>query len=251
MRVVGYFRPGLVQRARLGRRAARPVAARALPADPHRLLTVHDPAGCAGCSNELADRIRRVHTRVSSTVTRRCGMAERGAPGPSRGSWRCSSATGTPCEDEELRSSGAPRRARLRDLARARRRADDDRPRRWRPCGCTRYRRHGHASRRRHLDDRAVTSPWCPIRRCPAAVIGACQRRRDEHDAGAPGRHVRPAPAGAGDKPRGLASRRCCAPVGFADGTRRGAARRRLPARAVGGPSGSGKTNLLLTMIAR
>ncbi len=51
-------------RARLGRRAAHRVAARALPADPHRPAHRARPGHLEGLLDELADRIRRVHTRV-------------------------------------------------------------------------------------------------------------------------------------------------------------------------------------------
>ena len=72
------------------------------------LLTVHDPGNLEGLLDELSDRIRRVHTRVlvdghpSSQA-----LARDGDSGPSRGSSRCSSATGAPLARRSgARSSG-------------------------------------------------------------------------------------------------------------------------------------------------
>jgi len=64
MRVVGHFRPGLVQLHvwDVGRLTGSLPGL--YPLTRTGLLTVHDPGELAGLLNELSDRIRRVHTRV-------------------------------------------------------------------------------------------------------------------------------------------------------------------------------------------
>ena len=75
------------------------LAARPLPAHPHRPAHRARPRRPAGLLDELADRIRRVHTRVlvgrAPVAARRWPRRRR--PRPSRGSSRCSSATARRC----------------------------------------------------------------------------------------------------------------------------------------------------------
>ncbi len=69
------------------------------------LLTVHDPGDLEGLLDELSDRIRRVHTRVlvgGHPSLQALARADAGRA-PSRGSSRCSSATGTPLGEEDRR----------------------------------------------------------------------------------------------------------------------------------------------------
>ena len=64
MRVVGYFRPGLVQLHVWDVGQFTGSLPGLYPLTRTGLLTVHDPGNLGGLLDELSDRIRRVHTRV-------------------------------------------------------------------------------------------------------------------------------------------------------------------------------------------
>jgi hypothetical protein len=64
MRVMGYFRPGLVQLHVWDVGQFRGSLPGLYPLTRTGLLTVHDPGSLTGLLEELSDRIRRVHTRV-------------------------------------------------------------------------------------------------------------------------------------------------------------------------------------------
>src|SRR3954447_7017368 len=64
MRVVGYFRPGLVQLHVWDVGQFTGSLPGLYPLTRTGLLTVHDPGSLGGLLDELSDRIRRVHTRV-------------------------------------------------------------------------------------------------------------------------------------------------------------------------------------------
>jgi hypothetical protein len=64
MRVMGYFRPGLIQLHVWDVGQFRGSLPGLYPLTRTGLLTVHDPGSLSGLLEELSDRIRRVHTRV-------------------------------------------------------------------------------------------------------------------------------------------------------------------------------------------
>ena len=257
MRVIGYFRPGLVQLHVWDVGQFTGSLPGLYPLTRTGLLTVHDPGGLAGLLDELSDRIRRVHTRVlvgGLPVAGGAGPA-RAARAPSRGSMAVLLGNRGRWRDEDQRQLQrvAARRSGLRDLGRPRRRAADDRRagRDGPPPGGARRtgRRRGRGD---HADDRAAR-----LRRARPA---AAARRRSPtvcHDDRRRARALRTRIGTFGDLlPRDssgpvVAVRAVRAPVGFAEGmpvssTLADAS----PHALIGGPSGSGKTNLLLTMIA-
>ena len=130
MRVVGYFRPGLVQLHVWDVGQFTGSLPGLYPLTSTGLLTVHDPGSLAGLLDELSDRIRRVHTRV--LVGGLPSLAEQARQGgdPHRAVGR-GGAAGQPQGAGRGRPAPAParpaRRSGVRDLGRTGRRAADDR----------------------------------------------------------------------------------------------------------------------------
>ena len=251
LRAVGYFRPGLVYVHVWDVGQLTGSLPGLYPLTRTGLLTVHDPGNLEGLLDELADRIRRVHTRVLVDGHPSLQVLAREAhqwPEP----WVVAVLVGdgTPLKDEELvrrvlrgglacgislvlvdvpMTIGAPlETVRLHSV----------------PDGT------GHATvavtsmTGRHVT--VVPDPPLPRK----DVIGACRAVADEHDRwrtrAATFERLLPEE---GDKPRD-SRKALCAPVGFVDGDPRELLLADVsPHVLVGGPSGSGKTNLLLTMI--
>ena len=240
-------------RARVGRRPAHRVAARPLPADPHRPADRARP----GAAARAAGRAVRPHPPGAHPgagrrppVAARAGRGEAGGA-PSRGWSRCCSATGNALREEDQRQLQRVARGGLACgiSARAASTSRSRSTRRWRPSG-VRRRRHGPATLHddRQARDGHARPAAAPRRTCtaPAAAIA------DEHERAGARRvaHVRRPAARTGSGDARTRRRASCAPVGFAEGepvdVRLGDA---SPHALIGGPSGSGKTNLLLRMI--
>jgi S-DNA-T family DNA segregation ATPase FtsK/SpoIIIE len=215
------------------------------------LLTVHDPGNLEGLLDELADRIRRVHTRVLVDGHPSLQALARDAqqwPEP----WVVAVLVGdgTPLRDEELvqrvlrgglacgislvlvdvpMTIGAPlETVRLNSV------------------------RDGAVSAT--VATSSMTGPHVTVLPDPPLprkdVIAACRAVAEKHDEwrsrAATFERLLPGPH---DKPS-KSQKALCAPVGFVDGDPRELLLADVsPHVLVGGPSGSGKTNLLLTMI--
>ena len=250
LRAVGYFRPGLVYVHVWDIGQLTGSLPGLYPLTRTGLLTVHDPGNLEGLLDELADRIRRVHTRVLVDGHPSLQVLAREAhqwPEP----WVVAVLVGdgTPLKDEEL-VQRVLRGGLACGFPRARRRADDHRA----PLETVRLHSvpagTGHATvavtsmTGRHVT--VVPDPPLPRK----DVIDACRAVADEHDRwrtrAATFERLLPE---RGDKPRD-SRKALCAPVGFVDGDPRELLLADVsPHVLVGGPSGSGKTNLLLTMI--
>jgi hypothetical protein len=258
LRVLGYFRPGLVQVHvwDVGRLTGSLPGL--YPLTRTGLLTVHDPGSLDGLLDELSDRIRRVHTRVLVG-----GMASLAA---------LARETGTRTEPWVV-AVLLGNRAAL---------GDDDRHRLQRvlrggpACGISvvlvdvpltiaapvetvRLREvplPGDADGSRVVATTTMTGPHITVVPDPplprAAVTEVCHGVADEHERWRTRvgtfRDLLPPDTrwGRSSSVSGL-----CAPIGFAEGVAVDLVLADAsPHALVGGPSGSGKTNLLLTMIA-
>jgi DNA segregation ATPase FtsK/SpoIIIE, S-DNA-T family len=256
MRVIGYFRPGLVQVHVWDVGQFTGSLPGLYPLTRTGLLTVHDPGNLAGLLDELSDRIRRVHTRVL--------------------------VGGMPSLAEQARRTGARTEPWVVAVLLGNRNplGEDDRRQLQRvlrggpACGISvvlvdvpltiaapvesvRVREApGADGVQRVVADTTMTGsyvtvvPDAPLPR--GAVTAVCHEIVVEHErwrtrVGTFRDLLPPDPLwGRSSSVSGL-----CAPIGFAEGMPVGLVLGDAsPHALVGGPSGSGKTNLLLTMIA-
>jgi S-DNA-T family DNA segregation ATPase FtsK/SpoIIIE len=270
MRVVSYFRPGLVQVHVWDVGQLTGAMPGLYPLTRTGLLTVHDPGRLPQLLEELSDRIRRVHTRVlvdgqpslralDATAGRtepwvvavlagnRAALREedhRQLQRVARGGLACGvqlvlldvpMTVNAPVETvvlrEELRDHPGPR-------TETSRLADGDTPTRGVVASTSMTGRH------------VVLVPDPPLPR--EAVTAACHRIVEAHEDWRARvgtfQDLLPPPGqwGSATSTSGLH-----APVGFAEGLPVPVALSDAsPHALIGGPSGSGKTNLLLTMIA-
>ena len=177
LRAVGYFRPGLVYVHVWDIGQLTGSLPGLYPLTRTGLLTVHDPGNLEGCSTSWPTGSAGCTPASSSTATRRCRFWRgRRISGPSRGSSLCSSATARRSRTRSW-SSGCSAAGCLRDLPRARRRADDHRCAAGDGAAALGTRRHGPLHRRRHLDDRASRHR----RARPAAAPQGRDRRLPGH----------------------------------------------------------------------
>ena len=251
MRVVGYFRPGLVQLHVWDVGQFTGSLPGLYPLTSSGLLTVHDPGSLGGLLDELSDRIRRVHTRV--LVGGLPSLAEQARQG------------GTRTEPWVVAVLLGNRRALAEEDQRQLQRVLRGGP----ACGISAVlvdvpltiaaavetvRLTQAAEPGRVVATTSMTGPHVSVVLDPspprAEVTAVCHDIVVEHE------RLRtrvgtfddllPEKFGTESSLSGL-----CAPVGFAEGipvslTLADAS----PHALIGGPSGSGKTNLLLTLIA-
>jgi ABC-type uncharacterized transport system YnjBCD ATPase subunit len=259
MRVLGYFRPGLVHVHVWDVGQFTGSLPGLYPLTRTGLLTVHDPGNLGGLLDELSDRIRRVHTRVLvggmpslAEQARQTGtrtepwvvavlLGNRAALGEEdrrqlqrvlRGGPACGISVvlvdvpltiAAPVETVRLQEGAVP---------------------------------GGGAEATRVVASTTMTGPHVTVVPDPPlprpAVTGVCHDVVDEHERWRTRvgtfRDLLPPDAQWG---RSSSATGLCAPVGFAEGERVDVVLADAsPHALVGGPSGSGKTNLLLTMIA-
>ena len=232
LRVVSYFRPGLVQLHVWDVGQLTGSLPGLYPLTRNGLLTVHDPTRLPQLLDELSDRIRRVHTRVLvdghpslRALAEARATAPRAVGGRGAGRQPVRAARGRP----PTAAAGGPRRAGLRDPAGAARRAGQPCAPRWRRC---RWPPTGSAQT---IDDRPARAGRAGRATPAEPVADACHAIAEEHERLAqPGRHLRRTCCRPG-RPvgRGAVHRRAVR----ADRLRRrragvDGARRRLPARA-------------------
>ncbi len=251
LRVVSYFRPGLVHLHVWDVGQLTGSLPGLYPLTRTGLLTVHDPANLEGLLDELSTRIRRVHTRVlvdghASLRALAADTHERAEP------WVVAVLVGdgSPLKEEEQ-----VQRVLRGGLA----------------CGISvvlldvpmtigasletvRLHAVDGAQGSEMVAITSMTGPHVSVVPDPPlpreAVTAACRAVADAHD------RWRTRVATFGELlPKGgwgqeTSETRLCAPIGFDEGDQRALMLADVsPHALVGGPSGSGKTNLLLTMI--
>ena len=258
LRVVGYFRPGLVQAHVWDVGQFTGSLPGLYPLTRTGLLTVHDPSDLVGLLNELSDRIRRVHTRVlvggkpslealaqeSGTRTEPWVVAvlvgnraplgeddQRQLQRVLRGGPACGISVvlvdipmtvAAPVETVRLREAPTPSPSAIPSV----------------------------------VATTTMTGPYVTVVPDPplprAAVTRVCHEIAAEHESWRTRAHtfhdLLPPAAQWG---RSSSKAGLCAPIGFAEGNAVDMVLADAsPHALIGGPSGSGKTNLLLTMIA-
>jgi DNA segregation ATPase FtsK/SpoIIIE, S-DNA-T family len=256
LRVVSYFRPGLVQLHVWDVGQFTGSLPGLYPLTRTGLLTVHDPGNLVGLLDELSDRIRRVHTRVLVG-----GMPSLEALAEQTGTrtepWVVAVLVGNraPLNDDDQRQlqrvlRGGPACGISVVLV--------DVPMTVAaPVETVRFREAPDPSATSAVvANSTMTGPYVTVRPDPplprAVVTGVCHEIVTEHERWRTRAHTFPdllppaAQWGRSSSKAGL-----CAPIGFAEGNRVDVVLADAsPHALIGGPSGSGKTNLLLTMIA-
>jgi hypothetical protein len=265
LRTVSHFRPGLVHLHVWDTGRLTGALPGLYPLTRTGLLTVHDPGNLEGLLDELADRIRRVHTRVLvdgqpslRALAEQTGRREEpwfvvvlvgdGTPLPEEEQLQRVLRGGPACGisvvllDVPMTIGAALETVRLHSVP------DDPAAGPADPGPAT-------VALTSMTGPHVTVVPDPPLPR--EAVTVACRAIADEHDRWrtrvATFTELLPPDTdadGADGWGRESAAARLCAPVGFVDGDRRNLMLADVsPHALVGGPSGSGKTNLLLTLI--